>query len=110
VGAVSWLSYQVGLRLVKATRYSLPNVIAGRELVRELIQHELTVENLLSEVRSLLFDSARREKMKGELRRVRESLGEGGASARAARAVHRRLGEAPGASDHNDFAAPRGSA
>ena len=96
VGAVSWLSYQVGLRLVKAPHYSLPNVIAGREVVRELIQHEMTAENLLAEVRPLLFDAARRESMKLEFRKVKESLGAGGASARAARAVHDRLWTDPG--------------
>jgi lipid-A-disaccharide synthase len=91
LGAVSRLSYEIGVRLVTVKHFSLPNVIAGREVVPELIQHAIVKDRLLIEVRSLLQDRERATRMREDLRAVREALGPGGASARAAAAVAKRL-------------------
>jgi lipid-A-disaccharide synthase len=75
-------------RLVRRTRWlGLVNVIAGREVVPELTQFRATPENIAAAVTELLGDEAGLSRMRVELGRVRSSLGPGGASLRAARAI-----------------------
>ena len=49
----SHISYWIAKRIVKIKYISLVNLILDREVVRELIQNELTVENLIQEIRNL---------------------------------------------------------
>jgi lipid-A-disaccharide synthase len=51
---MSPLSYRVARLLARTRYYSLPNLLAGRPLVREIIQHELTAEKLGAEVMRLI--------------------------------------------------------
>ncbi|WP_127348199.1 lipid-A-disaccharide synthase [Pseudidiomarina mangrovi] len=53
----SWLSYVIIKRLFKAAFFSLPNLLAGRRLVPELVQAEVTVERLVTEIELLLNQS-----------------------------------------------------
>ncbi|WP_430459721.1 lipid-A-disaccharide synthase [Thalassolituus sp. LLYu03] len=54
---VAPLTYKILKRLVKQPYVSLPNLLAGRELVPEYIQHEATVENLATALLARLDDS-----------------------------------------------------
>lgn len=83
---VSPLTYRVLRHFISTEHIALVNLIAGRRLARELVQDELTAENLGRELFRLLEPEVNR-RVRGELRQVRESLGGGGASAEAARAV-----------------------
>jgi len=47
---VSWLTWQIARRLVRLPYVSLPNVLAGRNIVPECLQHECTPENLGREI------------------------------------------------------------
>jgi lipid-A-disaccharide synthase len=58
---LSALTYHLARWLVRTPFYSLPNLLAGRPLVAELIQHEASAENLGREVLALLDDPARVE-------------------------------------------------
>lgn len=82
---VSAVSYWAGRLLIKVPFISLVNLVAGRAVVRELIQHEATPSNLAREVGRLLEDPVYRRAMIRGLGEVRGRLGEGGASGRAAR-------------------------
>ena len=42
----NWLTFQIAKRLVKLQHVSLPNLLAGRGMVKELLQHDLTVPAL----------------------------------------------------------------
>ncbi len=88
---VAPLSWKVGRRLVKLSHFAMPNLIAGREIVRELVQHEFTAENVAKEVGALVEDGPRRSQVLHDLAKVREHLQAGRASEpaaeRAARAV-----------------------
>ena len=53
---LSALTYWLGKQLVKIPFIGLPNIIAGKPIVKELIQDALTVENLVAEIEQLLFD------------------------------------------------------
>ncbi len=80
----SAFSWSIASRLVKVRWVSLVNIVAGEEVVPELIQHGLTVENLVQAGERLLDSPALVAQMKAGLKRVSRELGPPGASARAA--------------------------
>ena len=81
---VSFFTYVLSKLLAKVSHIGLVNLVAGREIVPELIQGKATDARLAEEGLRLLGDEARREGMKENLRLVREQLGQGGASERVA--------------------------
>lgn len=91
---VTDLSWEIGKYLVKVPFYSMVNLIAGRQVVPELMQTELTGERLAAETARLLDDADVREKMKLDLAEVAASLaGDGGnVMQRAADEIEKVLG------------------
>ncbi|MCC7401156.1 MAG: lipid-A-disaccharide synthase [Chitinophagaceae bacterium] len=82
------LSYQIGKRLVKVKYIALVNLIMDRPVVKELIQHDLTVENLKKELQELLTDETRLRQIRKDYSDLKQLLSEGGnASAKAARSI-----------------------
>jgi lipid-A-disaccharide synthase len=81
----SWLSYFIGKRLVRIEHFSLPNILAGSNVVEELLQTEVTPERLAREALDLLEEnsSAREEYLKAG-REVLHALRGGEASRLAA--------------------------
>jgi lipid-A-disaccharide synthase len=73
--------------IVTVNWLGMPNVIAGREIVPEFIQHDAKPDRIAATARELLENSARRETMQKELAAVVGSLGGPGASERAARLI-----------------------
>ncbi len=71
----------------------LANIIAGREIVPELIKQNATSQKLLHETLKIISDESRMQNMRSELRKVRQSLGEKGASMKAALEVRKILEE-----------------
>ena len=71
---VTALTWMVGKPLVKVPFYSMVNLIAGRRIVAELIQDDMTGEKIASEAAPLLGDGPRRAKMKEELAEVAARL------------------------------------
>ncbi len=84
---VGWASYLLGKPFVNLPHYSMVNLIAGRTLVPELFQGDVTASSVVSNVTRLIDDAAYREDMVKGLRDVKAKLGSGGASGRAAEAV-----------------------
>ncbi len=72
------LTYWLGKQLVKTRFIGLPNIIFGQGIVRELIQHDATAENLAAEIKRLLTDSEVAQNCRADLAIVREKLGAGG--------------------------------
>jgi lipid-A-disaccharide synthase len=85
--AVNW--HTLG-RLITVPHYGLVNLVAGSEIAKELMQTDLTGENLAQELVRLL-DPKRNEAAREELRRVGSLLGEAGASERAAELILKSL-------------------
>lgn len=81
VGFITWL---IGQRLVRVPHIGLVNIIAGKQIVPECIQFDATPARVASEALLLLRDQERREGMRSEMMKVRQQLGEEGASARTA--------------------------
>lgn len=79
----SALSYQVGKMVLKVDFISLVNLIAGREVVKELIQAECNEKNLAAELNKL-FEEGHRKKIMDGYKEVRQILGKEKASQNAA--------------------------
>jgi lipid-A-disaccharide synthase len=84
---MSHLSWMVLRRLVKLERSGLPNIIAGREIVPELLQSEVQTDRITEIALDLLHHPEQRESQRAELRKVYEQLGTPGAAERVAQLV-----------------------
>ena len=91
---LSALTYALGRPFVRVSHYAMANLIAGREVVKELIQSDFRPEALTDEVLRLLPDGPRRSEVIQGLAEVRTRLGGPGASARAAAVVAQVLARA----------------
>ncbi len=81
---VSPLSYRVGKAMIKVKNISLVNLIAGKEIIPELLQSKASPENIAEAVLEMLNDGPGLERLKNELFGVRDALGGPGASERTA--------------------------
>lgn len=82
------ISYQIAKRLIKVKYISLVNLIMDKLVVKELIQHDLTVENLRKELNELLHNNERKKQLQADYAALKDLLGKGGkASARAAESI-----------------------
>jgi len=88
---VSWPTYVVGKLVVRIKHLGIVNILAKREVVKELVQADLSPVTLAKATLDLLTDTARREALQADLASVVATLGAGGAYARAAAAVHEAL-------------------
>lgn len=82
--------------LVRTPYFSMVNLIAGRAVVPELIQHNFTSVKLSGEVLRLLRDPQARGELRSGLAQVRQRLGPPGAVERAADAIAALLRTSPG--------------
>lgn len=81
------LTYKMGRPFVKVDTFGMVNLLAGRRIVPELIQHDFTPARVAEEAVAVLTDPARAAEMRRALGQVRGALGEPGATKRAAQAV-----------------------
>jgi lipid-A-disaccharide synthase len=94
----SWSTYHLGRRFIKVPYLAMPNILANEAVYPEFIQNAATGDNLARESLDLLKNAQRRDSVRTRLARVIQSLGEPGASRRAAAAVWKLL--------HDDSTAP----
>jgi len=76
----SWLNYQIGKRVVKVQFIALPNLIAGKQIVPELIQQDCTAENISKALNTLLTAP-----LEDSYKLLNEKIGTPGASKNAAK-------------------------
>lgn len=88
---LSRLTYILGKKLVQLPNFSLVNIVGEKEIVPELVQSEVNGERIASEVRKIVAPG-HYEQVCAELARIRERLGGPGASARAAKEIHKMVG------------------
>ena len=89
----SWISYQIGKRLIRVPYISLPNLIADKQVVRELIQEDFSSGNLRQELGRLLSDATYRQELQAGYALIRERIGEQQASERVAHLILESLGK-----------------
>ena len=85
---VSLLSYLIGRILVNVSCIGLANIVAGKQIVPELIQAEVTPERIADEALHMLQDKKLMKDMKAELGKIKNALGTRGASQRVARLAY----------------------
>ena len=83
VSAINW--HTLG-RLIQVPHFGLVNLVAGKEIAKELMQDQLLGENLAHEILKLLEPETNKA-MRGSLRDVAHKLGDPGASQRAAELI-----------------------
>jgi lipid-A-disaccharide synthase len=83
---LSFLTYWIARALIRVPSVGIPNILAGRKVVPELLQDQATPERLTLTAKPLLSDRSLREAMRKTLLSLRDRLQEGG-SARAAEEI-----------------------
>ena len=88
---VSRLTWKLGRPLVSVPFFAMPNLIAGREVVPELVQDNFTPANLVARMNEIIADGRARQSMLAGLKEVRAKLaapaGSASASERAAQVI-----------------------
>jgi len=84
---VAWLTAVVARRVMSVDYLGIVNVLADREVVRELLQEDATGEGMYAELKRLLTDTEAKDSLRSELSEVVAMLGAGGAHEGAANAV-----------------------
>lgn len=79
-----WLTYQIARRVIRLRQVGLVNIVAGKPIVPEYLQNEMTPANLAAFCRRMISDRLEAEQVATALKSVRAKLGEPGASKRAA--------------------------
>lgn len=83
----SSISYHIAKWLIKVKYISLVNLIMDREVVKELIQHELDKAHLKKELSSIIAGGLKRRQLKDDYKQLKEKLGKGGASENTAKLI-----------------------
>jgi lipid-A-disaccharide synthase len=83
---ISPSTYYVAKMLVRIPYIALPNIVAGREIIPELLQNDSTPENIAVHLERIWREDERR-RIEADYAELRRKLGEGGAIAKAARIV-----------------------
>ncbi len=84
---LSWLGAAIMRVLIRVRWISLPNLVAGRGVVPELVQHHVTGARLAAEASKLLDDPVAATAQRAVFKELRARLGEPGVGRRVARAV-----------------------
>ncbi len=83
----SFFTWALAKVLVKIPYIGLVNVVAGKKIVEECVQSNATPKKISAEIKSIYTNEIKIADIKSELRKVKESLGEPGASLRAAELI-----------------------
>jgi lipid-A-disaccharide synthase len=84
---VSAITYQIAKWLVGVKEIGLPNIVAPKSFIKELVQEDATPENIADEILQILKDSGKRNAMMRAYEDIRASLGDGSPADKAAAAV-----------------------
>ena len=83
----AWSDYLIARQIAQVKHIAMPNLLAGEEIYPEFIQQKATPDNITRAVLELLNHPERQSAVKARLAEVTKSLGEPGASQRAAGAI-----------------------
>jgi lipid-A-disaccharide synthase len=81
------LSYEIGKRVIKIPFISLVNLVAEKEVVKELIQNELNSERLKTELSSIILGGKKRQNVLKDYQEIIHKIGTKGASGRVGKAI-----------------------
>ena len=81
------ITYWLARKLVEIKMYGLVNIVAGEAVVPELIQSDVTADNIVKQALAVLQDRARQQAVRDRLLKIRDSLGEPGVIRRVAESI-----------------------
>ncbi len=87
VYATSTLTYLIGKTLVSVPNIAMPNIISGKEIIKEFIQTDMDADNIYNYVKALMNNSDRLQELKNNLMSVKDKLGNKSASELAAKTI-----------------------
>jgi lipid-A-disaccharide synthase len=90
------LTYFIAKFFTNITHFGLVNIVAGEEVVPELLNEQVTPEHIAAEALKVLKDPEQARAVKDRLQKVRESLGKPGVVARIARSMADSMKLTPG--------------
>ena len=93
VYSTSKLTFELAKRLVKIDYIAMPNIISGREIVKEFIQDDLNEKVISEYCENLYGDTVRMRELVNNLELVKNKLGSSGASRNAAKIILKELHE-----------------
>ncbi len=73
---VNWLTWRIGKLLVKLSSITIANLIAGKTVFEEYLQHDAVPEKLAPALLDILPEGRRRQQVEEDMRQCRERLGE----------------------------------
>ncbi len=91
--STSKLTYELAKRLVKIEHIAMPNIVAGKTVVREFIQDDVNAELISEYIQSLLNDNSALINLNSELDKIKRKLGNTGASENASKIILDMLNE-----------------
>ena len=80
LGVPMVITYNLGRLLIKTPFIGLPNIVFGKAIIKELIQHEANADNLVKELSLILTDKDYADQMRANLLHVKQELGQEGGS------------------------------
>jgi len=80
-------SYQIAKRLIKIKYISLVNLVMNKEVIKEIIQYDMTVEKISNELEQILQNDVYKQTMLNNFEEMRKILGGEGASKRTAKII-----------------------
>ena len=89
-----FLSMLIAWMVIKVKYISLVNLIMNSEVVKELVQYDLSEKSILTELKAILPGGIKREKILSDYKILKDKLGPAGASGRIAREMVEELGKA----------------
>ncbi|MFN3693376.1 MAG: lipid-A-disaccharide synthase [Ignavibacterium sp.] len=89
----SFLTYLIGKTLIKLKNIGIVNILLGKTLLPELIQHNVNSEKIFTEAKSILTDQNRYNSIKSGLNKLWDLLGNQNAAANTARKIIQHINE-----------------
>ena len=93
---LAWVTSILGGLLIKQPFIGLPNIVAGRRIVEEFIQHKATPKRVFNEIEKILTDHDYAEAQRQAFKEVKQKLGAGGGSKNMAELAQQMLNEKSG--------------
>jgi len=90
---ISGLTYLIVKKLIKVNKIGMVNILLEDNVVPELIQNDVSEENIYASGKKILNDKEHYNAVKVKLNKVKEKLGNEGASARAAKQIYALMNE-----------------
>lgn len=89
----SAITYTIGKSLIKLDNIAMANIIAGENIVEELIQNEVSKDNVYKVVKKYLDNNEMYKELKNRLKIVKEKVGIAGGSKKAAEIIFKEIND-----------------